>query len=614
MDNDKRTIIGLLLIGLVIIFTYSDFYRKLVYNEQPGQAQKIEPQESAPAAVPDSLQPPRTARGVAERRDESSQVASGRQEPSSLQQRIFQDFNLATAAEEEKVIRIETPIYIAEISSRGPSISSWTLKNYLGPDSLPHQLILEKEGNLSLSLPVQGDTLSLARSIFQYEGSAENHSLSASNSAVKLPFRLALGEGKAIHQTLTFFYDKYSIDMQVQLEGLEEFVDGYIYSINWPGGLRTSEAYLKEDMQYAKAYGLTAEDLEEFDVKNEARATDEIDGVIKWGAVRTKYFTAAIVPKNQAGAGIKFVGESVPITPEEKLKKYGIAVHMPYYRKKTTDAFTVYLGPLQYSIVKSYGVNLERMMNFGWAIIRPISKGVLWCLTMLFGIIPNYGMVIVVFSILVKILVYPLTKKSYQSMKQMQKVQPIMQEIREKYKDDPQRMNQEVMKLYREHGVNPLGGCLPMLLQMPLLYALFIIFRSTIELRGAPFFGWITDLSRPDTIFTLPFSIPFYGDGVNVLPLFMGVTMFLQQKMTVQDPKQKAMVYFMPVFFTFLFNTFPSGLNLYYSLFNVFTIIQQKLISTDAAGPESNGKLKKKKRPRSRIDAMRQQVRGRRKV
>lgn len=162
----------------------------------------------------------------------------------------------------------------------------------------------------------------------------------------------------------------------------------------------------------------------------------------------------------------------------------------------------------------------------------------------------------------------------------MQVIQPIMAEIKEKYKGDPQRMNKEMMGLYKEHGVNPFGGCVPMLLQMPLLIALFIVFRSTIQLRGEAFIpGWITDLSQADTIFTLPFSLPMYGNEFNILPILMALTMIFQSKMTMQDPKQKAMVYMMPVFMLLIFNRFPSGLNLYYTMFNLLTIIQQKFIN-----------------------------------
>ena len=184
-------------------------------------------------------------------------------------------------------------------------------------------------------------------------------------------------------------------------------------------------------------------------------------------------------------------------------------------------------------------------------------------------------------------------------MQAMQTIQPEMTRLREKYANDPQKMNMEMMKLYKEHGVNPMGGCLPMLLQMPLLYALFIVFRSTIELRQEPFFGWINDLSAPDRIFDVPKwlfggDIPLYGDVVCVLPLVMGATMFIQQAMTMKDPKQKAMVYMMPIIMTLAFNSFPSGLNLYYTLFNVLSILQQKYVPTAAPAKKVKKKSYKK--------------------
>jgi YidC/Oxa1 family membrane protein insertase len=169
-------------------------------------------------------------------------------------------------------------------------------------------------------------------------------------------------------------------------------------------------------------------------------------------------------------------------------------------------------------------------------------------------------------------------------MKEMSKIQPLILELKEKYKGDPQRLNKATMELYKEHGVNPLGGCIPLLLQLPLLAALFIVFRSTIQLRGASFIpGWIDDLSRPDTLFTLPFSLPLYGNQFNLLPILMTVATIIQSKMTMQDPKQKSMIYIMPIVMLFFFNTFPSGLNLYYTLFNVWTILQQIFIDKQRA-------------------------------
>jgi YidC/Oxa1 family membrane protein insertase len=203
------------------------------------------------------------------------------------------------------------------------------------------------------------------------------------------------------------------------------------------------------------------------------------------------------------------------------------------------------------------------------------------------GYIPNYGVILIIFSIMVKLIVYPLTKKSYESTKAMQAIQPEISTLRDKHKNNPTKLNQATMALYKKKGVNPMGSCLPMLLQMPLLIALFTVFRSTIELRGKPFVFWINDLSAPDIIFNLPFKIPIYGDYVCALPIIMALSMYAQQKMMTvggpQQEQQKMMQYFMMGFFFLLFNSFPSGLNLYYTLFNVLTIAQQKLTGTEPA-------------------------------
>jgi len=237
-------------------------------------------------------------------------------------------------------------------------------------------------------------------------------------------------------------------------------------------------------------------------------------------------------------------------------------------------------------------------MSLGAAwIIRPIAE---WVMIPLFqflrSFIPNYGIVIIVFSFVIKVALYPLTKSSMKSMKKMQGLQPMMEEIKVKYKDDPQKMNRQVMQLYKEYGVNPAGGCLPLLLQLPILYALWAVFRSAIELRQANFVWWIKDLSVPDNIATLPFRVPVFGvQDLSGLALLMGITMFVQQKMTVKDPRQKMMVWMMPVLFTLLFNSFPSGLNLYYFVFNLLSIGQQVWINKQH-GNEPPRKVEAKKK------------------
>jgi YidC/Oxa1 family membrane protein insertase len=281
-------------------------------------------------------------------------------------------------------------------------------------------------------------------------------------------------------------------------------------------------------------------------------------------------------------------------------ESYSIALKIPF-REGTDEkkTVTVFLGPMDHTVLKSYGVSLESMMSLGWAfLVRPISEYIMLpSFGFLHLIIPNWGIVIIVFSIIIKIVLHPLTKTSMKSMKKMQALQPLMDEIKVKYKDDPQKMNSAVMNLYKEYGVNPAGGCLPMLLQMPILYALYMVFRSAIQLRQASFVWWINDLSIPDVIYSLPFHLPVFGvKDISGLAVFMGITMFVQQKMSVKDPRQKMMIWMMPIMWVLLFMSFPSGLNLYYTTFNILAIGQQMYINKQAEDEPLRKVEPKKKR------------------
>ncbi|UCG52606.1 MAG: membrane protein insertase YidC, partial [Candidatus Latescibacterota bacterium] len=253
------------------------------------------------------------------------------------------------------------------------------------------------------------------------------------------------------------------------------------------------------------------------------------------------------------------------------------------YVDQTVD---LYLGPIDYGILKSFGRGLERNVDMGVKIFRPVSQGILWSLVKLYKVIPNYGIVIIILSVFTKILFYRLTHKSFKSMRDMQALQPKLQALKEKYKDDRQKISQETMKLYKEAGVNPLGGCLPMLLQMPVFIALFNVLRNTIELRRAPFAGWINDLSQQDVLFRLPVSLPFIGDAFSVLPILMGAGMLFQSKIggSIAGPSSsatqpKAFTYMLPIVFTVLFYRMPSGLVLYWIVNTVLSVAQQYYIN-----------------------------------
>jgi YidC/Oxa1 family membrane protein insertase len=239
--------------------------------------------------------------------------------------------------------------------------------------------------------------------------------------------------------------------------------------------------------------------------------------------------------------------------------------------------FQLYFGPRDLGILKELGLKLERAVYFGWTDI--IAKPLLYVLWFFNEYLHNYGISIILLTILIKILFWPLTHKSYKSMKEMQKLQPRMAKLREKYKDNREQMNKELMGLYKTYKVNPMGGCLPMVIQIPVFFALFRILGDSIELRHAPFFLWINDLSAPDRLFQFPFSIPFMSPpyGIPMLTLLMGASMFLQQKMTPTpgDPTQAKIMMFLPIIFTFMFVNFSSGLVLYWLVNNILSIGQQ---------------------------------------
>ena len=511
--------------------------------------------------------------------------------------------NLETAT--EKNVYVNTPLIKGIISTKGASLVDWKLKKYKMWDKKDVEMIPHNSdvyGNLSLIFTTVDTTIDTKDFIFESNKDSVLINKTDSNGVT---FTLNLGDGKKIIKKYTFYDDEYNFELEVILENLGNIISDREYSIAWESGLASTEKRLNDDMFYSKAYISAAGNTEQF-----KKADDKVHNIsgskIDWVALRTKYFVTAIAPTNEKGLDATIKGEEIPTANKsEKWKKFRVELSLPFLNDRYEDnKFLIYCGPLDYDIIKKYGLGFESMMDFGWKIIEPFSKIVLWSLKKIHTVISNYGLVLIIFSILIKIIVYPLTAKSYNSMQRMQALQPKLSELKEKYGKDPQRLNQETMKLYKQFGVNPLGGCLPVIIQMPLLYALFIIFRTTIELRGQGFIWWIKDLSNPDTVYTLPFSIPIYGNDVNILPLLMGASMLLQQKMGMQDPKQKMMAYMMPIFFTLLFNNFPSGLTLYYTLFNVLTIVQQKITSKN-----QQVELVPVKKPRSKREYLYQRKR-----
>ena len=380
-------------------------------------------------------------------------------------------------------------------------------------------------------------------------------------------------DNQSVTKTLVLYGNKYIINHDYSLVNAPNNV-----SLVWADGIKTTEKNLFEELTYSSGYIAQSKEINSlsFSPENasEIKSAVSYGGKTDWVAIRNKYFINALISSESTGGTL--AASAYQLNEESLIPVYEMGLNF----SSPSISVSQFFGPLDVDIIGSSNAYLDRVMNFGWLPIQPFSRSVLWLLKKLHLLGINYGIILILFAFLIRIITGPLTKKSFESTQKMQKIQPRLKKIQEKHKNDSQKLNKEMVSLYKETGVNPLGGCLPMLIQMPLLFSLFIVFRSTIEFRGAPFFGWINNLSQPDTIFDLSFTIPLYGNQVAFLPFILGISMFLTQRlsMATMDKNTKPMMYMMTGFFFILFNSFPSGLNLYYTVYNFLNYFQQKSI------------------------------------
>jgi YidC/Oxa1 family membrane protein insertase len=477
-----------------------------------------------------------------------------------------------------RTFTIETDLYIAELSTKGGAILQWTLKKHKTWDDHPVQLVSEAGADFNiLFTTTDGRMINTKNLYFETQVPAGGRMVLSGDQQYTVQFIVNATEGRLVKR-MTFKNTAYDFDADIAFEGMQNVVANYEYQILWENGIRYTEFNSVDESNNAAAYTFGGGELKEVNAASFGEnPKEDPSGQTEWVALRNKYFAVAIMAQDKKASGAYLEGEHLSAADNGVIEKYSIALKYPFKNTiNETAKISTYIGPLEFSTIKGYDRGLDQIMSLGWSWIRPITEYIFIPLfRFLHTFISNYGLVIIIFSILIKLALQPLTKSSMNSMRKMQKLQPLMQEIREKYKSDAQQMNIQIMKLYKDYGVNPAGGCLPLLLQLPILYALYSLFTASIELRQEPFMFWISDLSVPDVLISLPFTIPMLGNFISGLTLAMGITMFIQQKQTVTDPTQKALVWMMPIMMTVMFNHFPSGLNLYYFVFNILSITQQ---------------------------------------
>jgi YidC/Oxa1 family membrane protein insertase len=508
---DKRTIIAVVL-SMAVIIAWQMFFAPPIKKTPPS----TETTAAVNAPAPEAAEAPESAASEAV--------------PVPMP---------ATDEEPEHVIEVETPLYSAEFSSRGGTIKKWTLKNYT--DSNGAWVDLLRDGGVYQALAVgwNGD-FSASRANFSITGG--NLDLSDEKPTGTLVFETSTGD-YSIRRTYTFHHDSYVVDMKDEVTGTPN------YEITLGGDLimhRKADRY-----SHVGPVLLVGTDLESIKPKKLKEPKLFPGADTKWIAVEDKYFCAALVPKE-------------PMLDAKVWMQDSSAV-VAFKGETGVQEFSLYAGPKQEDDLKLAGGGLENIVNFGFFSV--IARPIFWLLKKIYAVIGNYGWAIVILTIVVRGPFIPIVNKGQRSMKRMQEVQPLMAQVKEQYKNDPKRMQAEMMNIYKKHKVNPMGGCLPMLIQIPVFFALYRVLMVAIELRGAPWAFWIHDLSIKDPIY--------------ILPLVMGVSMFVQQKMTPTggDPKQQKIMMFMPVVMTFLFLNFPSGLVLYWLTNNLLSIAQQIFVN-----------------------------------
>jgi YidC/Oxa1 family membrane protein insertase len=535
---EKRTLIALLL-ALIILFGFQYFFSSK--EQAPGPPKEAGPaKEAAPSAAPSKLEQSPQIKP-------SAPTSSGAGVPTP-----------PVASKPTRTYVVETPLLKVTFSNLGGAITSVRLPKYKEKVGSPEGKELIEDITPYRYMPALQESQDGASASDATTFSADREGLTIKDTPESITFTGALTNGKKVKKVYTFYPDRYTIGLQVAVENLDPnrtYLDLAMIS-------------MKEKPSYAFK-GPFIYNGKSLDQISKLEKPIDANKTYTYAGFDEGYFASIWIPDDATKPTLRIeeVNQYVPI---ERLRL-----------DRPEVSGQIYFGPRDIGILKTLNVRAEKIVDFGWfdIVAKPMLYGLIWANKFTH----NYGIDIILLTILIKIIFYPLTLKSYKSMKEMQKLQPQIAKLREKYKDDKTKLNSEMMGIYKRKGINPLGGCLPMVIQIPVFFALYKVLIGAIELRQAPFMLWINDLASPEDLFT--FTVAGFTVPIRILPLIMGATQVLQQKMTptTADPMQEKMMLFMPIVFTFLFWGFPSGLVLYWLVNNVISIAQQMYINKKAS-------------------------------
>jgi YidC/Oxa1 family membrane protein insertase len=550
MDEQKRLLLAVLL-SVVVLVGYQFLF-------VPPPAEHPVPRTTEESRDPSRQPAPDDTRTTA---SDYTQAGTGQPAPSPLPE-----------SRDLRNISVSTPLFEITISEYLAAVTSQSLKNYKssnGSSTDLKQMVDPRLAAGTLITTTQGGTIrGLENAVFTADTQTTNLSLNQGTRSIR--FSWTNPDNITVQKIYTFSADSYLINCDIVVQNGSGMILNDSLVITTPG-IFDEETKKRSRFAFEGPVAYIDKEFFSFKPKN-IKEKDTYNGTVHWAGYTDRYFLTAVLPKGDTEGHLKLnfeneVAESRLVWRMDRLDP----------DRQAEFPFTYFMGPKSHKELSQYDNSLKKAINFGFFDI--LAKPLLITMNVIHDVIPNYGVAIILLTVLIKLIFWPLGTKSYKSMNEMKKVQPLMMKIREKYKDDKQRMNKEIMGLYKTYKVNPASGCLPLLVQMPIFFALYRMLYQAIELRHAPFVGWIQDLSGPDRLFNFDFSIPFMEApyGIPVLTLIMGASFLIQQKMTPMagDPLQAKMMMLMPVLMTVLFINFPSGLVLYMLVNNIISMGQQ---------------------------------------
>lgn len=571
---DRNTIIGIVLIfGILILFGYLNTPSKEKVTAMQHQADSI-------------------ARANAEKaqQQKAAEIEMKNAKPDSIQmkEQAAQMGSFAASLKgEDKLITLENDLLKVKISTRGGRVYSVEVKNYKTYTGQPLVLFSGSENVFGLQFWGNNNNIQ-TQNLFFIPNRADSVIIANNGESQKLTMRLNAGADSYIDYVYTITPGSYLLGFDIHFSGMNSIVNGRVGTIdlNWSTRMPQLEKGAKNESNYSTiSYSYPNNEYEEISSMS-AEDKKDITTKIKWIAFKHQFFSSILVAKDGFANANLIVSKPID---EKSLKDFSARISLPMQDgKDETIGLNFYFGPNHFKTLKSYNLGFEKMVPLGRWIIRWVNYGVIWVFDVLDNKIASYGLIIFLLTLIIKVVLFPLTYKSYLSSAKMRVLKPQVDEINTKYpkKEDAIKKQQTIMALYRKVGVNPMGGCIPILIQFPILIAMFRFFPASFELRQQGFL-WADDLSSFDSIMNLPFTIPMYGAHISLFTLLMAIALYITSKMNAdqmgdtnaQLPGMKfMMIYLMPIMMVVWFNNYASGLSYYYFLSNMFTLGQTLLI------------------------------------